>query len=215
MNFFDKLSRAISQNQSLLYVGLDPSPEIWSECYDVLTKPGAGYSPEGVLDYQPLQNLKAWLQFLITDTADLVCAFKLNPEFYRLLGVAGLELMHQILSLIPDPIPVILDANHGDLNSNTIFAQTIFRDWQVDAVTLNAYAGQDLAAPFLIYPDQGIFVLCTTTNPAAQVLQTHPTSDSPFYLHLVQEVRTWGTPERVGLEVGAQPPKCWPASEPS
>lgn len=34
MNFFDKLSRAISQNQSLLYVGLDPSLEVWPECYD-------------------------------------------------------------------------------------------------------------------------------------------------------------------------------------
>ncbi|MEO1401760.1 MAG: bifunctional orotidine-5'-phosphate decarboxylase/orotate phosphoribosyltransferase [Cyanobacteria bacterium J06635_1] len=207
MNFFDKLSRAIAQNQSLLYVGLDPSPEVWPECYEMLAKPQTRFAPaEALPDHEPLQKLRAWLQFLIADTADMVCAFKLNPEFYRLLGMAGLELMHQTLGFIPDHIPVILDANHSDLNSSTIFAQTVFRDWRVDAVTLNAYAGQDLAAPFLIYPDHGVFVLCTTTNPTAQVLQTYPTSDTPFYLHLVKEVRTWGTPEQVGLEVGAATP---------
>ena len=207
MNFFDKLSRAISKNQSLLYVGLEPSPEIWPECYHILARHQAGNSSgEALSDSSRFRKLESWLKFLIADTADLVCAFKLNPEFYRLLGIAGLDLMQQTLNLIPDHIPIILDANHSDLNSNTIFAQTIFRDWQVDAVTLNAYAGQDLAAPFLIYPDQAIFVLCTTTNPAAQVLQTYPTLDTPFYLHLVKEVRTWGTPEQVGLEVGAASP---------
>ncbi|MBE9078924.1 bifunctional orotidine-5'-phosphate decarboxylase/orotate phosphoribosyltransferase [Romeria aff. gracilis LEGE 07310] len=207
MNFFDKLSKAISQNQSLLYVGLDPSPEVWPECYAALAKPQAEYSLERALhDHPQLGKLRAWLQSLIADTADSVCAFKLNPEFYRLLGVAGIELMHETLSCIPDAIPIILDANHSDLNSNTIFAQTIFRAWQVDAVTLNAYSGQDLAAPFLLYPDLGIFVLCTTSNPTAQTLQAYPSADTPFYLHLGNEARTWGLPKQVGLEVGAPSP---------
>ncbi|MGA7934459.1 MAG: bifunctional orotidine-5'-phosphate decarboxylase/orotate phosphoribosyltransferase [Kovacikia sp.] len=208
MNFFDKLNGAIVRNQSLLYVGLDPSPEVWPECYAAMERTQAVYSPAGMLSgHQPMRELQTWLKFLIDETADLVCAYKLNPEFYRILGVAGLELFHQTLASIPADIPVILDANHGDLNSSAIFAQTIFRDWQVDAVTLNPYAGQDLAAPFLVHPDKAIFVLCTTTNPAAQVLQSYPASDNPFYLQLVQETKTWGTPEQVGLEVGASTPE--------
>lgn len=206
MTFFDKLSRAIDKNQSLLYVSLDPNPEVWPECYDSRLIPLSASASERDLGDQSLRKLKAWLQWLIADTADLVCAYKLNPEFYWLLGTAGIELMHQVLSFIPASIPIILDANHGDLNSSTIFAQTAFCDWQVDAVTLNAFAGQDLAIPFLMYPDSGIFVLCATTNPTAQRLQTYPTAESPFYLHLVKEVRTWGTPEQVGLEVGAPTP---------
>ena len=225
MTFFDKLSQAIDQNQSLLYVSLDPNPEVWPECYSQpltalssnssaqdlcdqppLTALSSNSSAQDLCDQPPLRSLKAWLQELIADTADLVCAYKLNPEFYRLLGTAGIALMHQTLSWIPPSIPTILDANHGDLNSSTIFAKAAFCDWQVDAVTLNALAGQDLAIPFLMYPDSGIFVLCATTNPTAQRLQAYPTAENPFYLHLVKAARTWGTPEQVGLEVGASTP---------
>ena len=207
MNFFDQLNRVISTNQSLLYVSLDPSPEVWPECYNTLAEPQTGNLSETTSqNQQSLRPLEDWLQWLIAETANLVCAFKLNPEFYRLLGIDGMKLMAKIFSTIPDHIPIILDAHHSDLNSSAIFAQTIFRDWQIDAVTLNAYAGQDLAVPFLLYPDQGIFVLCTSTNPAAQTLQTYPSQDAPFYLHLANESRTWGPPEQVGLEVGALTP---------
>ena len=207
MNFFNQLNQAIVKNQSLLYVSLDPSPEVWTSCYNRQMTTLSPPDPEQFLaEHPPLKALKAWLQFVISETASLVCAYKLNPEFYRSLGRAGTVLMHQTLSSIPDAIPVILDANHSDLNSAAIFAQTIFQDWQVDALTLNAYAGQAVAVPFLMYPNGGIFVLCTTTNSTARTLQTYPCDDMPFYLHLVEEVRSWGTPEQLGLEVGAPTP---------
>lgn len=204
MLFSDKLRHAILDNQSLLYVGLDPIPEFWAACYQELIQSRKAYSLESALFEQPsLRELKAWLHFLITETADVVCAYKLNPEFYRLMGTVGLELMHQLIRLIPAHIPIILDAKHSDLNSNTLVAQTFFQDKYVDAITLTGYVGQELAVPFLLYPEQAIFVLCATTNPTAQDIQTYPNSTTPFYLHLVNEVRTWGRPEQVGLEVGA------------
>lgn len=49
-------------------------------------------------------------------------------------------------------------------------------------------------------------MLCTTSNPTAQTLQAYPSADTPFYLHLVNEARTWGLPKQVGLEVGAPSP---------
>ncbi len=207
MNFFEKLTGAIARHQSLLYVGLDPSPERWGSCYGAIASPSGPRATESGLSgsdsTQPaLSDLQAWLLALIAETADLVCAYKINTEFYRLLGAQGLDMLARVLSAIPADMPVILDTHHGDLNSSTIVAQTLFRDWQVDAVTLNPYAGQDLAAPFLVYPNNAIVVLCTTTNPSAQALQTYPSADQPFYLHLVNEVKTWGIPEQVALEVG-------------
>lgn len=191
MNFFDKLNVAIARNQSLLFVGLDPNPEIM---------PAKGNNESIIAD------LAQWLQFLISQTSDLVCAYKPTLGFYQALGVPGLELLEQTLKAIPAHIPVILDAKHSDLNTSSIFAQTIFTDWQVDAVTLNPYAGQDGVAPFLVYPDKAVFVLSCTSNPGAVALQQYPNNESPLYLQVVKEARTWGTLEQLGLEVGTTAP---------
>jgi len=191
MDFFEKLHGAIAQNQSLLFVGLDPNPEMMPSCY---CKSGDNGSM--------IDELWDWLQDQITQTAELVCAYKPTFGFYKALGAPGLELLDKTLRAIPDQIPIILDAKHGDLNTSTIFAQTIFTEWQVDAVTLSPYSGQDHVAPFLVYPDKAVFVLCCTSNPGAIALQQYPTSESPLYLQVVKEAKTWGTPEQLALEVG-------------
>jgi uridine monophosphate synthetase len=191
MNFFDKFNRAIAQNQSLLFVGLDPNPEMMPSRYnsgDIIT------------------DLWDWLQFLIYETADLVCAYKPTLGFYEALGVPGLELLNKTLAAIPAHIPIILDAKHSDLNTSTIFARTVFAQWQVDAITLSPYTGQDHVAPFLVYPGKAVFILCCTSNPGAETLQQYPTAESPLYLQVVKEAKNWGTPEQLGLEVGTIKP---------
>jgi len=187
MNFADKLNRAIASNHSLLFVGLDPNPEMMPQRYQ---------STDIVV------GLWDWLQFIIDQTADLVCAYKPTLGFYQALGVPGLELLYKTLAAIPTHIPIILDAKHSDLNTSTVFAKTVFTEWQVDAITLNPFAGQDLVAPFLVYPNKGVFILCCTSNPAAVSLQQYPTPESPLYLQVVKEAKNWGTPEQLGLEVG-------------
>lgn len=191
MDFFEKLNAAIAQNHSLLVVGLDPNPEMMPTHY-------CGGEDKDSL----IEDLWDWLQFLIGETSDLVCAYKPTFGFYKALGVPGMELLHKTLTAIPAYIPIILDAKHGDLNTSTIFAQTVFAQWQVDAITLTPYSGQDHIAPFLIYPGKAVFVLCSTSNPGAISLQQYPTSESPLYLQVVKEAKNWGTPEQLGLEVG-------------
>lgn len=73
------------------------------------------------------------------------------------MGSAGLDLLQDVLQPIPAHIPVILDAKHGDLNTSTVLAQRVFTQWQVDAITLSPYPGQDLIAPFLVYPGKAVF----------------------------------------------------------
>lgn len=194
MSFFEKLEEAIARNQSLLVVGLDPNPEMMPNRYQ------SGDANKRI------DSLKTWLIDVISKTSDSVCAYKPTLGFYHALGANGFQLLSDILKTIPNSIPIILDAKHSDLNTSTIFARTVFQEWGIDAITLNSYAGQDQAAPFLVYPEKAVFILCHTSNPAAISLQEFPNSDTPFYLHIVNEAKTWGTPEQLGLEVGTTSP---------
>ena len=198
MNFFDQLLAAIEHQNSLLYVALEPDPdshifdpgncaEIDNDCTDIIEK------------------WQEWLHFVIRETSEFVCAYKLSLGFYLSLGIPGLKLLEKTLQFIPSNIPVILDAKHSDLNSSTVFARFVFEDLQVDACTLTPYAGLDQVAPFLVYPDKAVFILCATANPSAAIIQEYPQPDKPLYLELVNTSQTWGTPEQLGLEAGMVP----------
>jgi len=195
MSFFEKLNAAIAQNQSLLVVGLDPNPEMMPKRYSTGEQSG-----------DLMDGLRDWLHLIIQQTADLVCAYKPTFGFYKALGAPGLNLLEQTLAAIPDSIPVILDAKHGDLNTSTVFAKTIFTRSRIDAVTLSPYSGQDHVAPFLIYPGKAVFILCCTSNPAAVAIQQYPQPQTPLYLQVVKEAKTWGAPEDLALEVGTTSP---------
>lgn len=191
VSFTEKLTKAIAAQNTLLVAGLDPNPE--------MLPPDM---PTGNL----LTNFETWLLEIIDQTQDLVCAYKPTLGFYQALGAQGMQLLETILAHIPPHIPVILDAKHADLNTGSIFAQAIFESWQVDAVTLSAYPGQDHIAPFLLYPDKGVFLQCRTSNPGARPIQDYPESQTPFYLHLIQEIKQWGTPSELFLEIGSDRP---------
>lgn len=203
MHFFSKLEAAINRTSSLLVVGLDPNPELMPPRY------GDRYPSleEHCFDQDALiQGLGDWLQEVIAQTTDVVCAYKPTLGFYQALGSAGLDLLQRVLSAVPAHTPVILDAKHSDLNTSSSIAQTVFTQWHVDAITLCAYSGQDLVAPFLVYPGKAVFILGCTSNPSAAQLQGYPTAEVPFYLHLIQESKTWGTNEQLGIEVGTTTP---------
>ncbi len=191
MNFFDKLNAAIANNQSLLFVGLDPNLEMM---------PKSG-------DRDVIASLADSLQLIIARTADLVCAYKPTLGFYEALGACGIELLEQTLKAIPSHIPVILDAKHSDLNTSSVFAKTVFTQWGVDAITLSPYVGQDHVAPFLVYPGKAVFILACTSNLGARALQQYPNNDAPLYLQVVKAAQAWGSLEQVGLEVGTTSPE--------
>ncbi|WP_448570757.1 bifunctional orotidine-5'-phosphate decarboxylase/orotate phosphoribosyltransferase [Trichothermofontia sp.] len=191
MDFYQKLTQAIATNQTLLCLELDPDLE------DLLPDPTA---------IDSLATVRDWLLTAIAQSAEWVCAYRLSLGYYQAWGAAGLDLLQTVLQAIPPHLPTILDAKYADLETSTLFASTAFATWQVDAVTLSPYAGQDQVAPFLVYADKAVFVLCVTTNPSAAILQAFPQPDQAFYLHLVQEAQNWGPPEQLGLEVTTMTP---------
>jgi orotidine 5'-phosphate decarboxylase subfamily 2 len=195
MNFFVKLTDAMASRQSLLITGLDPNPEMlqtWTRHH-----PSSGSF---------LAQARRWIKAVIDATGDHVCAYKPSLGFYQALGPIGIELLHEVRELVPRDMPLILDAKHGDLNTSSALAQYVFRELGADALTLSPLAGQDIVAPFLLYPDRAVVITCHSSNPGARIFQHHPDEDRPLYTTVVRESQLWATAEQLLLEVGTSDP---------
>jgi uridine monophosphate synthetase len=110
---------------------------------------------------------------------------------------------------------VILDAKRGDIASTAdAYANAVFVTLQADAVTVSPYLGRDSLTPFLTRPEQGIFVLCKTSNPGAaefQDLTVAPGPAEPLYLRVARQAQRWRRDsgiDNVGLVVGATDPEA-------
>jgi uridine monophosphate synthetase len=196
MGFFIQLTDAIASRQSLLVTGLDPNPEMlqsWA-------------ARRGMAGRSFLSQARHWIKAVIEATAPHVCAYKPSLGFYQALGPVGLELLLEVRDLVPRELPLIIDSKHGDLNSSSALAQYLFRELAADAVTLSPLAGQDIAAPFLLYPGKAVVITCHSSNQAARVLQHYPDEQDPLYLRIVRESQLWATPEQLLLEVGTSDP---------
>ncbi len=188
LSFLEKLAAAAERNRSRLCVGLDPDPaRIGGE-------------------------IAAFNRAIITATADLVCCYKPNIAFYEALGHAGFEALKATIAVVPDGIPVLLDAKRGDVpNTAEAYARALFDEWGADAVTLNPYLGEDSLEPFLRRADRGVFVVCRTSNPGARDLQDLPVRradgrEEPLYLQVAERVNGWNRHGNAGLVVGATYP---------
>ena len=190
--FVARLERACEASQSLLCVGLDPD-----------------LGKMAVAD--PLKFNKA----IVDVTSDLVCAYKPNVAFYEALGVPGLEALGRTVEYIRGAAPqavVIGDAKRGDVGPSAgAYARAAFEVWGFDAVTVNAWGGEDSIAPFLAYQDRGVFVWCRGSNPGSAELQDMavetPAGRQPLYHHLAGLCRDWNTNGNVGLVMGATSPQ--------
>jgi uridine monophosphate synthetase len=189
MYFIQKLVTAIAKNDSLLCVGLDPQEKFLPSTGDIFTR------------------LSDWGKNIIDQTADLVCCYKPNSAFFEQFGPAGLRALQEIIKGIPEDIPVILDFKRGDIGSTAqAYAHAAYAQYKADAVTLSPYLGQDSIAPFLEDPNKFVFLLCQTSNPSANAIQNYGTP--PLYEYIAQLSKTWGTPEQIGLVVGATQPEA-------
>ena len=188
MSFMSKLTSAIERNNSLLCVGLDPKDERLPE----------GKNIE--------DQLVSWGTEMVNQTADLVCAYKPNYAFFEQHGPAGLNALQRILAVVPEDVPVLLDVKRGDIGSTAkAYAKAAFEQWGADAVTLNPYLGVDSVAPFLEYTGKAAFLLCYTSNPSAGKIQMY--GEPPLFEHIARNATSWGTPEQIGLVVGATQPQ--------
>ncbi len=75
------------------------------------------------------------------------------------------------MQYISEYIPIIFDGKRGDIGSTANAYATASRSLGVEAVTVNAYMGNDTLTPFTSDPAMGTFILCKTSNPSSAELQ--------------------------------------------
>jgi orotidine-5'-phosphate decarboxylase len=197
--FAEKLAAAVTRNQSLVCVGLDPDPR----------QVPASVRARG--DW-----LAHFTAGIVEATADLVCAYKPNLAFYEALGADGWAGLRASLAAIPSDVPVLLDAKRGDIGSTAqAYATALFDELGADAVTVSPYLGFDALEPFLAYRERGVFVLCKTSNPGAaefQDLMCEVDGERrPLYGQVARAAVRWSAQATVGLVVGATHPEVFRA----
>ncbi len=183
LTFWDLLANRISKLNSILCVGLDPRLRREQEV-------------------DPRSALVSQVLALVERTEPYAAAYKPNIAFFEAWGLAGIEALQTILEIIPEEIPVILDAKRGDVGSTAqAYARAVFEFWGAGAVTLSPYLGRDAIEPFLKYEDRSVFVLARTSNPGAVVFQDLIVEGEPLYVNIARTAAGWS--DRVGLVVAA------------
>jgi uridine monophosphate synthetase len=192
MTFFSRLETRIRAIDSLLCVGLDPHPA----------------------DLTPFtaDSARTFCLRLIEATADVAAAYKPNAAFFEVLGPKGIAALQDVITAIPDEIPVVLDAKRGDISSTAkAYAQAVFETLGADCVTINPYLGYDAVEPFVADPEKGAFMLCKTSNPGASDLQDLPvvgtSQAAPLHVRVAELAQQWNTNDNLGLVVGATQPE--------
>jgi orotidine-5'-phosphate decarboxylase len=199
MNFIDMLGAAERQNTSMLCVGLDPEP----------TKFPAHLKGDASKIYD-------FCAAIVDATADLVIAFKPQIAYFAAhRAEAQLERLMAHMRRTAPQVPVILDAKRGDIGSTADqYAIEAFERYGADAVTLSPFMGFDSVAPYLNpkkYADKGAFLLCRTSNPGGDDLQSQRlssvTGEPLLYEHIAHLAQgPWNLNGQLGLVVGATYP---------
>jgi orotidine-5'-phosphate decarboxylase len=200
-NFVARLERAAEASHSLLCVGLDVDPT-----------------------RMPIADVFEFNRAVINATADLVCAFKPNLAFYEALGIPGLQALQRTVEHIRRIAPQVIiigDAKRGDIGPSAVaYTQAMFRVWDFDAVTTNAWGGWDTMEPFVAHESRGIFIWCRGSNPGSGDLQdltvagtgldttpATPQGPAPLYQRLAMAAQSWNRKGNIGLVVGATYPE--------
>jgi orotidine-5'-phosphate decarboxylase len=196
MTFIDMLCAAERQNSSMLCVGLDPEPR----------KFPARYQGDASKIYD-------FCAAIVDATADLVIAFKPQIAYFSAHRAEDqLERLMAHMRRVAPQIPIILDAKRGDIGSTAEqYAIEAFERYGADAVTLSPFMGFDSVQPYLKYHDKGAFLLCRTSNPGGDDLQSQRLSSvdgAPLlYEHVARLAQgPWNLNGQLGLVVGATYP---------
>ncbi|WP_282195663.1 orotidine-5'-phosphate decarboxylase [Turicimonas muris] len=192
MKFSQMLSSCWEKNDSLLCIGLDPTPARFPEKFKTSSRPIFDFCAE-----------------IIDATADLVCAFK--PQIAYFSSSSAEQELIDIIDWIHTNhpgIPVILDAKRGDIGSTAAhYAKEAFERFKADCVTLSPYMGKDSVEPYLEYVEKGEFVLCRTSNKGGDDFQMLDIGGVPLYIKVAEKVAEWDINGQMGLVIGATYPE--------
>jgi orotidine-5'-phosphate decarboxylase len=211
-NFADRLTSAILRKNSRVVVGLDPHPQLMPPHLreDASLEHGEGIQAEA-------HAIMRFNEEIIEAIAEHVVAVKPQVAFYERLGSWGFLALEKTLAMAREAgLLVIVDGKRNDIGSTAAaYAEAYLGDGPLagDALTVNAYLGEDGLRPFIDRcrgSAKGLFILLRTSNPSAGDVQDLPVHGRPLFLHLADLIDAWsqgtegeGAYRSVGVVVGA------------
>lgn len=192
-HFGDRLCEKILERDAPCAVGLDPVLEYIPDAFlreCDLSREGDSEERARIIEAYCLMTLEA--------VHDLVPAVKPQMAYFELYGSFGMRALERCIETARElGLLVLLDGKRGDIGSTSrayadaYLARTPPRPWEVDAMTLNPYLGEDSLAPFVEVAHQhakGLFVCVRTSNPGADVTQLRRSEDGRALYEVVADL---------------------------
>ena len=198
-----ELFENIKKKQSFLCVGLDTD----------LKK-----IPEHLLKEE--DPIFTFNKAIIDATAPYCVAYKPNLAFYEAFGVKGMIAFEKTVKYLKENYPdqfIIADAKRGDIgNTSKMYARTFFGEYDVDALTVAPYMGEDSVTPFLesltpaLSKGEGatknhwVILLALTSNKGSFDFQLTEDKDGEcLFEKVIRKSQEWGNDENMMFVVGA------------
>ncbi len=186
-----ELTEQIFEKKTFLCVGLDT---------DTSKIPGHLLTDE--------DPIFAFNKAIIDATAPYCVAYKPNLAFYEAAGTEGMAAFDKTVSYLRKHYPhhlTIADAKRGDIgNTAAMYAKTFFSGYDVDAITVAPYMGEDSIAPFLAYSGKWVVVLALTSNSGSHDFQlTADASGERLFETVLKKSQRWGNDYNMMYVVGA------------
>ena len=189
MNRKELISQIFSK-KNFLCVGLDPDIK---------------KLPQHLLDKE--DPIFEFNKAIIDATADYCVAYKPNLAFYECEGVKGLISFEKTVEYLKQNYPnhlVIADAKRGDIgNTSTMYSRTCFETYDVDALTVAPYMGEDSVTPFLQYEGKWVILLALTSNKGSQDFQFTTDGTERLFEKVIKRSQQWGNDDNLMFVVGA------------
>ncbi|MGN1229625.1 MAG: orotidine-5'-phosphate decarboxylase [Prevotella sp.] len=145
---------------------------------------------------------------IIDATAPYCVAYKPNLAFYEAFGVKGMiafeKTVNYLNKIYPDHF-IIADAKRGDIgNTSKMYARTFFEEYDVDALTVAPYMGEDSVTPFLGYDGKWVILLALTSNKGSLDFQLTASPDGErLFEKVIRTSQQWGDINNMMYVVGA------------
>lgn len=187
----EELVKEIFKKKSFLCIGLDTDIQKIPECVKSEVDPIFSFN-----------------KAIIDATAPYCVAYKPNLAFYECYGLQGMAAFEKTVSYIKKSYPehfIIADAKRGDIgNTSAMYAKTFFDEYQVDALTVAPYMGEDSISPFLDYSGKWVIVLALTSNKGCHDFQlTEDAQGQKLFEKVIVKTQQWSTTENMMYVVGA------------
>ena len=100
---------------------------------------------------------------------------------------------------------IIADAKRGDIgNTSKMYAKTFFEEYDVDALTVAPYMGEDSVTPFIGYEDKWVILLALTSNKGSHDFQlTEDANGERLFEKVLKKSQEWGNEDNMMYVVGA------------